>query len=120
VGDDFPILLRLGASDYMKGGSTIEDSEIAAVEFEKAGISILDISGGFCGFIVKGLSGEGYFSPLTEAIKKVVSIPVILTGGITDVIAAEKREKKLGKINFFKNSLDQYLVAINKIESIWI
>lgn len=90
VGDDFPILLRLGASDYMKGGSTIKDSEIAAVEFEKAGISILDISGGFCGFIVKGLSGEGYFSPLTEAIKKVVSIPVILTGGITDVIAAEK------------------------------
>jgi 2,4-dienoyl-CoA reductase-like NADH-dependent reductase (Old Yellow Enzyme family) len=27
---------------------------------------------------------------LTESIKKVVSIPVILTGGITDVNAAEK------------------------------
>lgn len=90
VGDDFPILLRLGASDYMEGGSTVEHSKIAALEFEKAGVDIIDISGGFCGYIVPGLTGQGYFSPLTEAIKEVVSIPVILTGGITDANAAEK------------------------------
>ena len=96
VGDDFPILLRLGASDYMEGGTTIEDSKIAAIEFEKAGVSIIDISGGFCGYIVPGISGQGYFSSLSEAIKQVVSIPVILTGGITDANAAEKllSEKK--------------------------
>ena len=29
VGDDFPILLRLGATDNMEGGITIEDSKIA-------------------------------------------------------------------------------------------
>ncbi|MCB2290149.1 NADH:flavin oxidoreductase [Clostridium sp. CS001] len=90
VGDDFPILLRLGASDYTEGGSTIEDSKIAALEFEKAGVDILDISGGFCGYIIPGRTGQGYFSALTEAIKGVVSVPVILTGGITDVNAAEK------------------------------
>ena len=89
VGDNFSILLRLGASDYIKGGSTIEDSKLAAVEFEKAGVDILDISGGFCGYSVKELNGQGYFSPLTEEIKKVISIPVILTGGITDTDAAE-------------------------------
>ena len=55
VGDDFPILLRLGASDYMEGGSTIEDSKIAALEFENAGIDVLDISGGFCGYTVPGI-----------------------------------------------------------------
>ena len=90
VGNKFPILLRLAASDYMKGGITIEDSKIAALEFQKAGVDILDITGGFCGYTVPGLTGQGYFSPLTESIKKVVSIPVILTGGITDVNAAEK------------------------------
>jgi NADPH2 dehydrogenase len=90
VGKEFPILLRLGACDYMEGGSTIEDSKIAAVEFEKAGVDIIDISGGFCGYIVPGNNEQGYFSPLTEEIKKVVSIPVILTGGITEVQAAEK------------------------------
>lgn len=90
VGEDFPILLRLGASDYMEGGSTIEDSIIAAREFEKAGVDILDISGGLCGYSIPGVTDQGYFSPLTEAIKKVVSIPVILTGGITESEAAEE------------------------------
>ncbi|NLY35853.1 MAG: NADH:flavin oxidoreductase [Tissierellia bacterium] len=96
VGPDFPILLRLGASDYMEGGSTVEDSKIAALEFEKAGIDILDISGGFCGFTIAGDDSQGYFSPLSQAIKEVVSIPVILTGGITKVESAEKllHEKK--------------------------
>jgi len=90
VGDDFPVLLRLGACDYAEGGTTIEDSKIAAVEFEKAGVDILDVTGGLGGYTVKGLDGQGYFAPLSEEIKKVVSIPVILTGGITEVQAAEK------------------------------
>ncbi len=91
VGEGFPILLRLGASDYMEGGTTIEDSLIAAQEFEKAGISILDVSGGFCGYTIPGAVGQqGYFAPLTADIKKKVSIPVILTGGILEAKAAEQ------------------------------
>lgn len=90
VGDEFPILMRLGASDYMEGGNTIEDSKIAAHEFEKAGLDILDISGGFCRYTLPGNTSQGYFSPLSEGIKEVVSIPVILTGGITEVESAER------------------------------
>ena len=90
VGDDYPILLRLGASDYTEGGTTIEDSQIAAREFEKAGVNILDISGGFSGYVVPDNQSQGYFAPLTEAIKQVVSIPVILTGGIIDAQIAEQ------------------------------
>jgi len=90
VGSDFPILLRLGACDFKEGGTTIEHSQIAAKEFEKAGITILDISGGLLGFTSPESSSQGYFSPLTEAIKKVVSIPVILTGGIIDSQAVQQ------------------------------
>jgi 2,4-dienoyl-CoA reductase-like NADH-dependent reductase (Old Yellow Enzyme family) len=90
VGKDFPIFMRLGACDYIEGGITIDDSKIAAQEFEKAGLDVLDISGGFSGYIIPGLDGQGFFSPLTEQIKKVVSIPVILTGGITEINAAEQ------------------------------
>ncbi|MCF8011885.1 MAG: NADH:flavin oxidoreductase [Clostridiales bacterium] len=89
VGGNFPVLLRLGASDFKEGGTTIEDSQIAAREFEKAGVNILDISGGLSGYAVPGLTGQGYFAPLSEAVKEVVSIPVILTGGITEQQAAE-------------------------------
>ncbi len=90
VGEDYPLLLRLGASDYMEGGATIEDSKVAAGEFEKAGVDILDISGGLAGYSIPGLTGQGFFAPLTEAIKEKVSIPVILTGGITEARAAEE------------------------------
>lgn len=90
VGEDFPILLRLGACDYIQGGTTIEDSIIASKAFEKAGVDILDVSGGFNGYVISGSCEEGYFAPLTEAIKKEVSIPVILTGGIKTPQNAEK------------------------------
>lgn len=90
VGEDFPILLRLGAADYMSGGSTVEDAMAACREFEKAGVDILDISGGFNGYIIPGNNEQGYFYPVTEEIKKAVSIPVILTGGITEASAAER------------------------------
>ncbi len=89
VGEDYPLLLRLGAADYMDGGATIEDSIIAAHEFEKAGVDILDISGGLSGYAIPGLTGQGFFAPLTEVIKEKVSVPVILTGGITEAQAAE-------------------------------
>jgi NADPH2 dehydrogenase len=121
VGEDFPILLRLGASDFMEGGVTIEDSLIAAKMFEKAGISMLDISGGFSGYNVADLVGhQGYFAPLTEAIKKVVSIPVILTGGITDINAAEQllADGKTDLIGVGRAILADSKWAKNSIESL--
>jgi 2,4-dienoyl-CoA reductase-like NADH-dependent reductase (Old Yellow Enzyme family) len=120
VGNDFPILLRLGASDFTEGGTPIEDSQMAAREFEKAGIDILDISGGLSGYSVPGLAGQGYFAPLTEAIKKVVSIPVILTGGITEIQAAEHlmAEKKADLIGVGRAILKDSKWAQKAIESL--
>lgn len=111
VGGDFPVLLRLGACDYADGGNSIEDCKIAALEFEKAGIDILDISGGINGYIIPGLNEQGYFHEVTAELKKIVSIPIILTGGITEVEAAEELLEK-GKADLigvgraiFKDSL---------------
>lgn len=89
VEKDFPVFLRLGADDFIEGGTTIEDSKMAAREFVHAGVDILDISGGLLGYNIPDLSGQGYFAHLSEAIKQVVEVPVILTGGITEAQAAE-------------------------------
>ncbi len=89
VGENFIVALRLGACDYIDGGSTIEDSVKAAEEFEKAGIDLIDISGGFCGYTNPNSNEQGYFSEISAEIKKAVSIPVILTGGIKDAGTAE-------------------------------
>lgn len=90
VGDDFPVLLRLGAVDYLEGGSRIEDAALAAAEFERAGIDMLDITGGLSGFMRPDHDEPGYFGDISEAIMQVVSIPVILTGGVTEPHQAEE------------------------------
>lgn len=89
VGDDYIVAVRLGGCDYMEGGSTIQDSVEASVLLESWGVDLLDLSGGIGGFIVPGHNEPGYFADMTEAIKKKVSIPVILTGGITNIRDAE-------------------------------
>lgn len=112
VGEDYPLFLRLGACDYSNGGASVEDGMEAAVEFERAGVHILDISGGFCGYTPTNLDlgEEGYFYPLTLAIKSKVSIPVILTGGIRSLDAANRllEEEKADLIGIgrpiFKNN----------------
>lgn len=91
IGKDKLILLRLGSLDYMENGNQTEDAVYTSIAFEKAGVDILDVSGGLCGYMVKSkMNMQGYFAEETKEIKKHISIPVILTGGITDANAAEK------------------------------
>lgn len=90
VGVGYPVFLRLGATDDNEAGLTLDDAVKAAQGFEKAGIDLIDISGGMCGYIPHNSNEQGYFSVQSEAIKKAVKIPVILTGGITEPSAAEK------------------------------
>jgi NADPH2 dehydrogenase len=120
VGPDFPIQVRLGASDYTEGGTTIEDSMLASRAFEKAGVDIIHISGGFVGYTPPGLSGQGYFAPLSQAIKSAVSIPVILTGGITEAEAAEKllKEKKADLIGVGRAILQDSTWAKRAVQSL--
>lgn len=90
VGDLYPVFLRLGASDYQDEGTTLEDSVVAAKIFEGDGLDVLDVSGGFAGYTNPQEQTQGYFRALTKELKKHIQIPVILTGGITDLSAAEE------------------------------
>ena len=89
VDGDFILALRLGACDYMDGGTTIADSVEACRLFAEAGIDVLDISGGLLGFTHPFSTEEGWLKDITAAVKRAVSVPVILTGGIVTPIAAE-------------------------------
>lgn len=90
VGAAYPIALRLGACDYMEGGSTIADGVAAAKIFEKEGIDLLDISGGMCGYTRPGHEEAGYFGDAAKAIKQAVSIPVMTTGGVRSLEDANR------------------------------
>jgi len=90
VGVEFPVAVRLGGCDYMDGGSTEEDAVQAAMLLEKAGADLLDLSGGMCGYVRAGHDEPGYFGSMTEKIKREVSVPVILTGGVKTAKGAEE------------------------------
>ena len=80
-GRDFPILVRYSADEWVPGGREIEESMLVAKAFEEAGVAALDLS-----MCVQESPGAG-FDPMqypqgwtlyaSEAIKKVVKIPVI-------------------------------------------
>ena len=89
VGPSYPILYRLGADDNMAGGFTLDEARQVAPKLVEAGVDILDISGGMGGSRPAG-APPAYFAPLAEGIKEMVSVPVILTGGITSPRLAEE------------------------------
>ena len=85
------LLYRLGSDDLDPAGTRIEDSQKFAAKLEEAGVDIIDVSGGLCGSRPEQLQGrKGYFIPQAQQIRKVVDIPVIGVGGITEPEHADR------------------------------
>ncbi len=107
VGDAFPIALRYGGCDYLPGGCTVDDAAAAAPFFAEDGIDFFDVSGAMCRYQRPDHPEPGYFSDQTEAVKKVVDVPVVLTGGIRTPEQAEQflEEKKADLIGIGRLSL---------------
>jgi 2,4-dienoyl-CoA reductase-like NADH-dependent reductase (Old Yellow Enzyme family)/thioredoxin reductase len=85
VGDGFPIFYRLGAWEDIPDGITTEDSVRFAVELEKSGVDVIDVSlGTTSGKQLTASPGpeypEGTLVPFAEAIKRGVNVPVIAVG----------------------------------------
>ena len=57
---------------------------------EAAGVDLIDLSGGMCGYIRRDHSEPGYFSSMSEKIKAAVAVPVLLTGGVKTIADAER------------------------------
>lgn len=90
VGGGFPVLYRLGADDFTVGGLSLENTKVFAGMLVGAGVDAIDISGGIGGPNPPGLKGQGYLFPHAEEIKKVVRVPVIGVGGVTEAEFADR------------------------------
>ncbi len=88
VGADYPVGVRFNGDDCIEGGWTLEEAVLLAPLLEEAGADWLHVSAGIYGSfpvtIPSLYSDFGCFVHLAEAIKKVVSIPVIAVGRIKD------------------------------------
>jgi len=93
AGEDYPILCKMSGSDFLPGGHTIEDSQKVAAILEKAGISAINVAGGWFSaptpFFQMSVP-RGSYAYLAEAIKEAVNIPVMAGYRVNDPFVAEQ------------------------------
>ncbi len=115
------LLYRLGSDDLDPSGTRIEDSQKFAVKLEQAGVDIIDVSGGLCGSRPEQLQGrQGYFITQAQQVRKVVEIPVIGVGGITEPEFGDRviREGKVDLVAVGRKLLEDPDWAIKAIETL--
>jgi NADPH2 dehydrogenase len=83
------VFVRLGAHDETPGGVELEDGSAAAIALVGGGADLIDVSGGLQGSRGVG-KGAAYFLPYAQALRQVVSVPIIATGGIGDALLADR------------------------------
>jgi 2,4-dienoyl-CoA reductase-like NADH-dependent reductase (Old Yellow Enzyme family) len=97
VGPDYPMLIKLGMKDGVKGGLTLEDSAIVVAALEAMGLDALEISGGIGGKdvvnIKKGIrheSEEAYYLPFAKVARPKTHLPILLVGGMRSKTVMER------------------------------
>jgi len=90
VGVDYPVTIKLTASDNLDGGLQPEDSQVIARDLEELGINAIEVSSGTAvsGELtpvrtrIDSPEKEAYNANLAKMIKEVVQVPVMTVGGL--------------------------------------
>jgi 2,4-dienoyl-CoA reductase-like NADH-dependent reductase (Old Yellow Enzyme family) len=95
VGKGFPVLVKLNTKDFVRGGFQEKDGLFVAKRLDKMGIDAIEMSGGIpaAGNLgparekIRKVSDEAYFLPLAKKIRKQISVPLMLVGGVRSLPA---------------------------------
>lgn len=99
VGSDFPILVKLTATEFFEHGLTFAETKVMCKVLEMLGVDGLEISGNIHGkaksmvgesFDGHTIEKEGYFAGYGKEISEHVNIPVITVGGLSTIEHIEK------------------------------
>ncbi|MCG6201986.1 NADH:flavin oxidoreductase [Psychromonas antarctica] len=98
VGKDYPILVKLTASEFFDGGLTFSETRIICKKLEAIGVDGIVISGNIHGkansmigqcFDGYEIQQEGYFHEYGRVISDDVDLPIITVGGLSDINVIE-------------------------------
>jgi 2,4-dienoyl-CoA reductase-like NADH-dependent reductase (Old Yellow Enzyme family)/thioredoxin reductase len=93
---DFPLFVRISATEYVEGGYTEDEAITLAQALEKAGVSAIDLSGGtnetpllsrYC--IQPPSFPRRCLEPYARPLKRALKVPVIIAGRIISPEDAE-------------------------------
>jgi 2,4-dienoyl-CoA reductase-like NADH-dependent reductase (Old Yellow Enzyme family)/thioredoxin reductase len=94
AGRDYPVGVRLNGNDFIRDGWTLDDTLRLAPILEAAGADYLHVSAGVYGSteltIPSLYAPQGCFVHLAEAVKQVVSLPVVAVGRIKHADMADR------------------------------
>lgn len=92
VGPDFPILVKLTATEFFEGGLTFSETKVICKVLEMMGVDAIELSGNIHGkassmvgqeFDGHTIQKEGYFAEYGHVIASELNIPVITVGGLS-------------------------------------
>ena len=98
VGKDYPILIKLTASEFFEGGLSFNETRLICKKLAEIGVDAIVISGNIHSkadtmigesFDDCTIQKEGYFHEYGDIISKEVNIPIITVGGLADINAIE-------------------------------
>jgi 2,4-dienoyl-CoA reductase (NADPH2) len=104
VGDEYPLILRLNASELMEGGNTEADLRKMAKMIEEASIDLMSLTVGWHESRTPAITNEvppGYWLYLAAEMKKVLKIPVAMGYGLRKPELAEKAIAE-GRLDFWE------------------
>lgn len=86
AGTDYPVLIKLGAEDFVRNGLTENDGVEIIRHLADMGFDAVEISGGIGqGSTRAGIlrsDQEGYFLPIARKARYATDLPIILVGGL--------------------------------------
>jgi 2,4-dienoyl-CoA reductase-like NADH-dependent reductase (Old Yellow Enzyme family) len=91
LGQDFPILIKLGVQDGFNGGLALEEGVSAARKLSSVGVDCIEVSQGLRGVKyqeteyrtkINKVADEGYFRVWTRAVMRSIDVPVMIVGGL--------------------------------------
>lgn len=86
---DFPLFVRISATDWADGGWTLEDSIQLSSDLGRKGIDLIDVSTGGLVATARIPVGPAYQTPFSDAIKKNTGMLTGTVGMITEPRQAE-------------------------------
>jgi 2,4-dienoyl-CoA reductase-like NADH-dependent reductase (Old Yellow Enzyme family)/thioredoxin reductase len=105
LGNQYPIIYKISAEEYMPNGTTLEDSQILAKRAEQAGASVIHTWAGWHESPKPMLPmsvPRGAFVYLAEAMRKIINVPIMTGGRINDPRLANEiiRDGKADLVHF--------------------
>jgi 2,4-dienoyl-CoA reductase-like NADH-dependent reductase (Old Yellow Enzyme family) len=88
--EQYPLFVRISASDWIEGGWTVEDSVVLAKTLKPLGVDVIDCSSGGAVPQAKIPLGPGYQVPFAQRIRCAAGIPAGAVGMITDPAQADQ------------------------------